>query len=97
MRRVRGVVHGPAAGLTAPQKGGRPALEAALLSCPYSSEWVEGAVLRTSLAASCIVRARRVQGNRGIRLDAYKSIPYVVALDRYARMWMLGNPSAQVL
>ena len=30
MRRVRGVVHGPAAGLTAPQKGGRPACEAAL-------------------------------------------------------------------
>src|SRR5215208_1073355 len=25
MRRVRGVVHGPAAGLTAPQKGRRPA------------------------------------------------------------------------
>jgi hypothetical protein len=30
MRRVRGVVHGPAAGLSAPQKGGRPACEAAL-------------------------------------------------------------------
>ena len=30
MRRVRGVVHGPAAGLTAPQKGGRPAREATL-------------------------------------------------------------------
>ena len=30
MRRVRGVVHGPAAGLTAPQKGGRPAREAVL-------------------------------------------------------------------
>jgi hypothetical protein len=30
MRRVRGVVHGPDAGLTAPQKGGRPACEATL-------------------------------------------------------------------
>src|SRR5918997_6831580 len=30
MRRVRGVVHGPAAGLTAPQKGGRLAHEATL-------------------------------------------------------------------
>jgi len=30
MRRVRGVVHGPAAGLTAPQEGGRPAREAPL-------------------------------------------------------------------
>ena len=28
MRRVRGVVHGAAAGLSAPQKGGRPAREA---------------------------------------------------------------------
>jgi hypothetical protein len=30
VRRVRGVVHGPAAGLTAPQKGGRPACEETL-------------------------------------------------------------------
>jgi hypothetical protein len=30
MRRVRGVVHGPAAGLTAAQKGGRPACEETL-------------------------------------------------------------------
>ena len=30
MRRVRGVVHGPAARLTASKKGGRPAREATL-------------------------------------------------------------------
>jgi hypothetical protein len=30
MRRVRGVVHGPTAGLTVPQKGGRLAREATL-------------------------------------------------------------------
>jgi hypothetical protein len=30
MRRVRGVVHGPLTGLTAPQKGRRPAHEATL-------------------------------------------------------------------
>ncbi len=50
MRRVRGVVHGPAAGLTAPQKGGRPACEAALdraatprpFFFPYSPNLAEG-------------------------------------------------------
>jgi hypothetical protein len=30
MRRVRGVVHGPAAGLTTSKKGGRPSCEATL-------------------------------------------------------------------
>ena len=50
MRRVRGVVHGPAAGLTASKKGGRPAREATLdraatiqpFSFPYSPECVDG-------------------------------------------------------
>src|ERR687897_3817523 len=50
MCRVRGVVHGPAAGLTAPQKGGRPAYEATLdraatplpFFFPYSPNLVEG-------------------------------------------------------
>jgi hypothetical protein len=51
MRRVRGVVHGPAAGLTAPQKVVRPAREAILdraatprpSSFPYTPEkCVEG-------------------------------------------------------
>jgi hypothetical protein len=49
MRRVRGVVHGPAAGLSAPQKGGRPAREATLdraatpRHCffPYSPNFVD--------------------------------------------------------
>jgi hypothetical protein len=53
MRRVRGVVHGPAAGLTAPQKGGRPAYEATLdraatprpFFFPYSPNLVEGEFL----------------------------------------------------
>src|ERR671911_819702 len=53
MRRVRGVVHGPAAGLTAPQKGGRPAYEATLdraatprpFFFPYSPNLVEGGFL----------------------------------------------------
>jgi hypothetical protein len=50
MRRVRGVVYGPGAGLSAPQKGGRSAREATLdlaatprpSFCPYSPECVEG-------------------------------------------------------
>jgi hypothetical protein len=47
MRRVRGVVHGPATGLTPPQEGGRPALEAALPLALFTR--VRGrSVLRTS-------------------------------------------------
>jgi hypothetical protein len=35
MRRVRGVVHSPAAGLTAPQKGGRPAPRQPSIGLPH--------------------------------------------------------------
>jgi hypothetical protein len=59
MRRVRGVVHGPAAGLTAPQKGGRSAHEATLyqaatprpfLFFPLFTEVPRREILRTSVA-----------------------------------------------
>src|SRR5687767_5026281 len=69
MRRIRGVVHGPAAGLTAPRKGGRMAREATLdrvatprpSFCPFSPESVEGVFsegrgsLRSSYTALCLV------------------------------------------
>src|SRR5919112_1122887 len=66
MRRVRGVVHGPAAGLTAPRKGGRLAHEATFYQAatlqpfffPYSPDYPERGILGSSALQQILQRTQ---------------------------------------
>src|SRR5215217_3658224 len=62
MRRVRGVVHGPAWGLSAPQKGGRPAREATLYRAATPRPFL--LPLFTQLRGVRILRTSQVRSSR---------------------------------